>query len=236
MNATLIFLHGWGGSQKSFAKVDEIMKKKGYSTLRLEMPGFGKTPEMKKAWEMDDFALWVKRHILKSKINNYVLIGHSFGGRIILHSIVNKILKPSHIVLIDSSGIKPKNTFKTKFWKLVSRFGKIFQNFPLYNQVRKYVYKILIRERDYLNTSGNLKKTFQNINTAYYDKEIKNIKTPTLIIWGKNDKITPVWMANTLSRNINNSKLKVIEGDHSLPLKRAETIASIIDKFLKTTK
>ncbi|BCX13703.1 MAG: alpha/beta hydrolase [Candidatus Dojkabacteria bacterium] len=231
MKPTIVLIHGWGGSIKSLENLDISLQKKGYSTLRLEIPGFGSTPEMNKPWNMNDFSKWLKEKT--SHLDKFVLVGHSFGGRIIIHSVINKQLKPQKIVLIDISGIKPKNTLKKKFWKNVSKVAKKFEKFPFYNFVRKVIYTKIINERDYLKAQGNLKETFKIINESFYDNEVSKINLPTLIIWGDEDKATPLWMGEYLQENILNSKLVVIKGGHNLPLVKYEQIAEIIDNFLK---
>lgn len=229
MNQTLVLLHGWGGSKNSLEELDSKLRSFGYSTLRLEMPGHGKTPTMQNPWNMKDFCMWVKDELNRKNINDYILIGHSFGGRIIIDGVINEFLHPQKIVLIDSSGIRPKNSLKKTFWKTASKLPGIK---ILISPFKSLIYKYIIREKDYANTKGQLKETFKIINEAYYNEKVSRISLPTLIIWGKDDSVTPLWMGQQLHEKIAHSQLIVLEGTHSLPIKNTKEVAQVIHRFI----
>jgi len=42
---TILILHGWGGSSKSWLKVGDILEKQNCKVFKLDLPGFGFTPE-----------------------------------------------------------------------------------------------------------------------------------------------------------------------------------------------
>lgn len=223
-------LHGWSGSKKSLEPVAQALQSAGYHTLLLEMPGHGATAEMQSPWHMSDFSSWLRDSINDANLKNYALAGHSFGGRIILDSILNNTVTPEKIVLVDISGVKPKNSFKKNSWKILSKLSKLIW---IPEGVKRFIYKYIIRERDYINTSGNLRQTFKNINEQYYNKSLSQISVPTLIIWGESDQTTPLWMGKYLKQHIPHSKLELLEGSHSLPLSSPQKVANLIIEFLK---
>src|SRR5690606_31876649 len=110
---------------------------------------------------------------------------------------------------------------------------KIFKNLPFYNTVRLKIYRYILKSTDYIEAKNNLKETFVIINEEFFDNYVKNITTPTLIIWGKDDTQTPLWMGKTLHEKIKSSKLVIIEGTHGLPLKKPVEVSEEIDNFLK---
>jgi pimeloyl-ACP methyl ester carboxylesterase len=234
MQKEIVLIHGWGGTKKSLDPLAKELKNYGYKTKVLELPGHGQTPEMDKPWNMQDYSNWLMQNIPNPE--NTILLGHSFGGRIILHTLINNS-DFNQAILINSSGIKPKNSFKKSFWKIISLPYKLVNQSPLkgiFDPIRKTVYKILIGESDYIKTSGNMKKTFQIINEQYYNEEnLKKISTKVLLIWGKEDKATPLWMGKTLDKNIKNSKLISVENaTHGLPKFQPELVARLIKENL----
>lgn len=234
-NQNLVLLHGWGGSKKSLSHLGKELEELGYIVHKLEMPGHGETREMSTPWTMNDFSNWLKSYISESDLRNPVLIGHSFGGRIIIDALTKKKLSPEKIVLIDVSGIKPKNSIKRFFWRNMSKLAKklVNEDKRYARVIRKIAYKTLIRESDYVKLSGNLKKTFENVNNEFYNESVRTIKNKTLIIWGNKDKATPLWMGVFLNKKIKNSRLEVLKGTHSLPLKNSKEVAKLIHDFLK---
>lgn len=232
----IILLHGWGGSQKSLTPLSEELKKEGFETLILEIPGHGSTAEMPKPWSMKDFSDWLSSMLEERNIENYILVGHSFGGKLIIESLTSRNLNPKKVVLIDSNGIKPKNNAKKEFWRNMAKIYKTFEAIvpeSLAKSAKSLVYKGVIGERDYLIATGNVKESFKLFNEEHYDDKIKNITIPALIIWGKDDSITPLWMGELMHQEIKNSELVVLEGTHGLPLINPGKIAKLITEFIK---
>ncbi|MDQ6883711.1 MAG: alpha/beta fold hydrolase [Candidatus Dormibacteraeota bacterium] len=64
-------------------------------------------------------------------------------------------------------------------------------------------------------------------------KHIQEIQTPTLILWGANDRfLDPRW-AEVLQRKLVDATVEIIDpGGHFLPLDRPEAVATAITKFL----
>jgi len=80
-------------------------------------------------------------------------------------------------------------------------------------------------------------ETAQQLVPANFDELVakyKDIKMPTLIIWGRQDRIIPLKVGELLDRDIPNSTLKVIDECGHAPQeeKPDETIALVLD-FLK---
>ncbi len=232
----LILLHGWGGSKSSLQPLANELTKLGYSTYNLELPGHGQTPQMSSEWTMRDFAFWLNHTIEELKLNDYILVGHSFGGKIIVESILANLVAPQQIILINISGIQPKKNLKTTFWKFVAKKSTFIKNLKFLYPIKRFLYKYILRETDYLNTENqqNLRKTLINILNENYDQKVKDLLLPTLLIWGEQDTYTPLWMGQFLHKEIKNSKLIVHPGTHGLPLKRPELIAKDIYNFLKS--
>ena len=70
----------------------------------------------------------IKSFIENKNIDNPILIGHSFGGRIIITLSGYYRIKIDKIILIDSAGIKPKRTAKYYTKLAVYKTGKLLSN------------------------------------------------------------------------------------------------------------
>lgn len=230
---TIYLLHGWGGTKKSLEPLALNLREFGYEVVILEMPGHGSTKDANFPWNMTDFAKWAKLQIGQKK--QYILIGHSFGGKIILEGITSGLIAPEKVVLINSNGIKQKNSVKINFWKFISSFKKVIDSLPFGEKLKEIIYKFIIREQDYLKSKKStfLNESFKIFNQENYDDKLHKINTKTLILWGRNDSVTPLWMGKKLHQEIKNSKLKVLDDTHGLPLKQPELVANIINQFLQ---
>ena len=85
--------------------------------------------------------------------------------------------------------------------------------------------------RAYLRAARSL----NNRDLTSRSKHIDEIETPTLILWGANDKfLEPRW-AETLHHKLRESTVEIIDpGGHFLPLDRPDVVADAITRFLTT--
>jgi pimeloyl-ACP methyl ester carboxylesterase len=81
-NPVLVFLHYFGGSAQSWSGVIALLSA-DYNCIALDMPGFGDQPALSEPSIMA-VAKNVEEQLSARQICNYVLIGHSMGGKIAL--------------------------------------------------------------------------------------------------------------------------------------------------------
>jgi pimeloyl-ACP methyl ester carboxylesterase len=63
--------------------------------------------------------------------------------------------------------------------------------------------------------------------------ELKSIKTPTLLIWGKNDHSTPLADGRKINLEIEKSKLMIFDDcDHRAPYQNPDKFAKITLDFI----
>lgn len=80
---TLVFLHGWGQNIEMMKPVAEPFKKE-YRIIILDLPGFGESTEPDSVWSLYDYVEMLHTLLIELKIENPILLGHSFGGKISL--------------------------------------------------------------------------------------------------------------------------------------------------------
>ena len=78
-------------------------------------------------------------------------------------------------------------------------------------------------------------RALNNRDLVSRSKHIEEIETPTLIMWGANDKfLEPQW-AETLKHKLRDTTVEIIDpGGHFLPLDRPDAVAEAINRFLTT--
>ena len=80
---TIVLLHGWGQNIEMMKPIGEPLSK-DYNVLILDLPGHGLSEEPEYPWEFTEFVDCVKKLLEELKINNPIMMGHSFGGKISL--------------------------------------------------------------------------------------------------------------------------------------------------------
>lgn len=229
----LLLLHGWKDSLHSFDAILPFLSDH-YRIIRLDLPGFGKTELPDKPWTISDYIAFVGSFMHKLSINADVLIGHSFGGRIILKGVGTGILQSEKILLIGSAGITRRRTVRNTILTICSKIAKVVFLLPFIsswkNKIRKKTYEKL--GSDYFE-SEYLKKTFLKVIQEDLSSYAKNIHFSTLLIWGENDTETPLSDGILLSRIISPSKLEIIrEAGHHVHQTHPKAIAHLIKNFV----
>jgi len=226
----LIFLHGWGGCWQSWYPILERLKN-DFNLYAPDLPGFGDQP-IPMPYFLENYVDFVVDFIIKNKIENPILIGHSFGGAIISKIAADKRLPLSKIILVDAAPIRHPYTSLQKIkFKLINSLKKIV---PFTQDIYYKIFKL--QNSDYAALKGNpiLQQTFKNVIQQDLTDELPKIDLPTLIIWGKNDISTPLSDGITIQKLIPNSILKVFnDTSHFSYLDDQQQFVTEITNFIK---
>lgn len=225
----LLFLHGWRSQKEVWSQVVSSMYQVA-SIYAVDLPGFGASPAPKKAWSMGDYAQTVKEFIEKLELKNVIVVGHSFGGRIGIKLASHYPELVKKLILVDSAGFAASSS-KKSFMGVVAKIVKPFFKPGFMQGLRRQIYKIIGAE-DYVATP-ELQKTFVNITNEDLTEDIKRIKTPTLLVWGEDDKETPVGFLNKMRSLMPNAKYQILsDAGHFSFLDRPEEFVNELQKFI----
>jgi pimeloyl-ACP methyl ester carboxylesterase len=226
----IVVIPGWTKSGEKMFPLVNGLKDRGYLVRLLAVPGL--TGErLNKPWNLDDYQRWLEGELAGER--EVVLMGHSNGGRIILKYLSEtggeKVAKT---VLIGAAGI-----IDNKWWKVGKRrigwyLAKLGGNLKKSVWGRRVFYKIL-RERDYYEADEVMRITMANLLRDDLRERLGQIKTETLLIWGQQDKMSPLYLGREMERRLSRAKLKVIKGaKHSPQATHLEEVIGEIEKFL----
>lgn len=206
----LIVLHGLMGGLSNFTGVTEYFSQRGYKVLIPELPIYSmsliKTT-------VKSFAKFLESFIEYKNFDQVVLLGNSLGGHIgLLHT---KMFpeKVKALVITGSSGLYE------------SAMGDGYPKRGDYEFIKKksedvfYDPKIATKEivdevYATVNDRSKLVKTLAIAKSAIRHnmaKDLPHMATPTCIIWGKNDSVTPPNVAEEFHKLLPDSNLYWIE-------------------------
>lgn len=224
----LYVLHGWSYTVKKWKEFLKILEKNKVEYVLLKIPGL--TEKLDRVWTIDDYALWLNEKIGSEPS---ILLGHSNGGRIALYFSLCYPNLVDKLILIDSAGIYHREFFlqlKKMIFQTLAKAGKKVTISPV---LKKLLYR-LARTKDYLETSGSTKETMLNLISIDLTNKLEKISSPTLIIWGEKDRITPLSDGRLMSEKIKQAKIHVIKSaKHSPQFTHPEETAQQIISFLK---
>lgn len=228
----VVMLHGWGANIELFKSAAEPISQK-YLVAAPDMPGFGKTSEPSGEWTVDDYTDFVIKFIEKLKLRKVILLGHSFGGRIIIKAANRKGLpfEITEIILVDSAGIKPVKTAEQRLKENISKAGKKLLSFSpaLLEKVRSAA-----GSADYRAASPHMRRILVNVVNEDLTPLLSGIKQPVLLIWGSLDTATPLSDAKKMESLIPEAGLAEIAGaGHYSFLDNPVLFNAITASFLK---
>lgn len=224
----VIILHGWTKTLDKWNGFIDALGKKG---IKIELPKIpGLTKNLEEIWHLEDYVNWLHNIANKEK-DKVILIGHSNGGRIALAFANQYPEKVKKLILIDSAGIY-HNELPHKIKRIVFKtIAKIGKKLTSSRSLKNILYK-LARESDYKEADPNVKKTMINLISADLKPILSHIQIPTLIIWGAQDKITPLSDGILMNNLIKNSKLEIIkDARHSPQFTNPEKVTNLILTF-----
>ncbi|MCL2174211.1 alpha/beta hydrolase [Candidatus Saccharibacteria bacterium] len=224
----VLMLPGWRASVADFVG---LMKNQtdNFDIVALEFPGFGATETPPRAWDVQDYTNFVQKFIEKINLTEIrAIIGHSFGGRIMLNGCSSGQISAEKLIFIDSAGVRPKVSTRGKILRIVAKMARIFpENFRT-KIGRKF------SSTDYKATSGVMRETFKQIINLDLTPQMRQIKQSSLLIWGHDDDQTPLADAEIFAREIPRAKLEIVENaGHYVFLDQPEKVAKLIAEFLK---
>ena len=241
----VVFLHGWIKDCKKYLPLYKyFLEEQKYCVFIPDMPGFGKSDEPESVWDLNDYVELVDGFIEKVRqensiplVNETIIIGHSFGGRVAIKYAVKYPEKVSKLILTGAAGIKHRLTIKQKILFIIAKVGKILFSLPGISRLQKSAQKILYRVanvKDYYQASPKMKDIMKNVLEEDLTSYLEKIKPATLLVWGKLDKTTLLSDGKTMNQKIKNSKLIIIDdANHSLPYQKPKEFTKSIFEFLK---
>ena len=121
----VVILHGWSQERAPYEPLSALVSK-GYRAIAPCLPGFGGSDEPPEPWEVDRFADTICEFIEKMDLKKVILMGHSYGGRVIikLASRENLPFEISKIILVDAAGVLPKRGLDYKIRVRAYKIGK----------------------------------------------------------------------------------------------------------------
>ncbi len=230
---TVVILHWWGGSSKSWLVVWKLLNQSGFNVIIPDLPGFWKT-KLEKTFDLEEYAIVIEEFIKKLWFDNIILWWHSNWWAIAIKIANRWKINISRLILNNSAWIRndKKRSFKRKILGKTVKYFKFLKKIFIFKKIRILFYK-LIWGQDYLNAEKNpyLKQTYLNMISSDLQKEIIELKNHTLLIWWENDTYTPKSDWLFMRKNIKNSKIIILEDEkHWIHLTSPE---KLVNTFLE---
>lgn len=228
---TLILLHGVAGQLSNWERVIDGLSLR-YRVIVPSLPIHDRRYPAK----LESLLQYTEAFVEELQLDDVVLVGNSLGGHI---GLLYTLAHPSHVrglVLAASSGLYERNYAGSSFPRRhdYSYISKITQDVFFDKKVADKVlldecYKMLQDPFKVLRVIKLARVAQQNNLSA----ELPHITTPTLLVWGLNDTVTPPRVAYEFYRKLPNARLNFIDNCcHAPMMEHPDAFVNYIHEYI----
>ncbi len=206
----IVILHGLMGGLSNFDGVVDYFPKKGYKVIIPELPLYSMTLLQT---SVQTFAKYLKDFLKFKGYKDVILLGNSLGGHIALlgTKMYPELIKG--LVITGSSGLY-ENAMGESYprrgdYEFIKKKAQnvFYDPATATKEIVDEVY-VTVSDRNKLIKTLAIAKSAIRHNMA---KDLPKMKTPTCIIWGKNDNVTPPEVAEDFDKLLPDSDLYWID-------------------------
>ena len=247
----IVLLHGFPTSSHLWSDVVPLLPE-GHRVVVVDLLGYGRSDTATSAVALDlrshaDRVVAMLDHL---GINFACVVGHDIGGGIAQSVAVRSPHRVSRLCLIDSVAF---DEWPTRAVKLARAMSPLTRHLPPswilsivrsemlrgYVDTEKGAHDVDVYLRPFLEENGRdaLMHHLQALDpseTQTLAPRLKDVVSPTAILWGEHDPFLPLTIGERLRSAIRGSTLEVVPGArHFLPEESAHTVAATIAALLR---
>jgi pimeloyl-ACP methyl ester carboxylesterase len=237
----VILLHGLGADVSSWAATVGPLSQK-YRVIAPDQVGFGRSDKPMINYRIATLVDFLDAFYKELKIEKASLVGNSLGGWTAAAFAIAHPEKVERLALVDAAGFRITQGFDSRVasWLNPSTLDDTKQILSLifYNK-QAFVNDVTAGAFFTRKVMANDGYTVQRFIDAamrgddVLDDRLSRVKQPTLIIWGREDLLTPLAMGERFKKEIAGSQLLVIEKCGHVPqLEKATEFNAALMKFL----
>ena len=249
---TIILLHGFSFSLESWDGWAAELKQH-YRVIRYDLLGHGLTgPDPKSRYSPIERAGFLEKVMDTLSIQNAIIGGNSLGGLIAWRFAVKHPNRVKALVLVAPGGYSINGVTETPveapaavkaYFKHPTDLGVQYTLNQLYADPKLVTSQRVQLAKDMITIKSNGQEFIKSIaefTLPEPSNDLAKIKVPTLLLWGKKDRIIPIDHANKFAANIKNSQFIKYDNAGHIPheeltaatVKDVEVFIKNIGKYL----
>ncbi|MBB2501780.1 alpha/beta hydrolase [Amycolatopsis echigonensis] len=234
---TLVFLHYWGGSARTWDLV--VGRLAGRDTLTVDFRGWSRSSTLAGPYALRQFADDTLAIIADAGVADYVLVGHSMGGKVAQLVAATRPAGLRGIVLVGSAPAKPASGITPEYREGLSHAydsdesvagarDHILTATELPEQIKSRIATDSRASTDAARTEWPLRGIAEDIR-----EHTRMISVPALVVAGENDQVETVdVLVDHLMPYLADAEYTVIpKTGHLIPLEAAAALADAITAF-----
>ncbi len=234
----VILLHGLGGDGSRWTSLMQTLAP-DFRVIALDQIGFGQSDKPLANYNHAMLAEFLAEFAKTIGASKATLLGHSMGGYVAIYAAVHHPEMVDRLVLVDGGGLvyAPRSDHLIQIQN-GSTLAETREYFELMFYDKSYVTDAMVRD-NYARrlhvafTISKMQEARAKGLGRVSEAEARRIRVPTLILWGKQDRLLNPSDADVLDRLIPNSKAVLIDASGHIPqLEQRDQFNRLVQKFL----
>ncbi len=215
----VILLHGLGAVKEVWLSSLDALSDK-FHVYAIDQIGFGHSDKPLLDYKIATFVDFLHGFMQSQNLNKATLVGNSLGGWIALDFVLTHPEMVDKLVLVDSAGLPWSGTANVPLNASTAAEQRAVLESIFYN--KEFVTDAFVLRAFTNHVHNNDGYTIHSVvagfSAAQFEEgNLKSIKTPTLILWGRQDELIPESVAEKMHDGIAGSKLVVLDQCGHMP-------------------
>jgi len=231
----VLWLHGWARTGADFAASATELAREGIASVALDLPGFGSSPLPATAGGGEFYARLLAPVVSDLGEGPFVLVGHSFGGRIAPFLAAQHPERVKALVLTGAPLVRLGGANRSP---LGYRLVRALHRRGLLAEARMEAARQKYGSRDYRDAAGLLREIMVASVTEDYEHVLSLINVPVALVWGADDRDISPEVARRIAQLLTRApdvRLEVLaDTGHLVPLERPGALSAHVRRLVQT--
>lgn len=243
--APVVLLHGLGGDGSRWGPNIEALAK-DFHVFALDQIGFGQSDKPLASYHTGMLSEFLVGFLKAVNVPKASLVGNSMGAGVALYTAVHFPQAVDRIVLADGGGYRAAAGAAPAAPTAEALRRRQLQNSVTRDETREF-FKILFHDKSLVTDQVVDEQLAMRLRSAFTiakmqeagergtltEQEVRSVKAPTLILWGKYDELANPAGADRLERAIPGSQKVIIDNCGHLPqLEKADEFNRLVRDFI----
>jgi pimeloyl-ACP methyl ester carboxylesterase len=235
----LLYLHSAGGETEWMPFHEGLAK---HFTVYLPAhPGFADSKGLDEIKDIYDLAWHYVDFLAEQKLGPVPVVGFSLGAWTAVELAILRPQLVKRLVLVDAAGIRVEGAKMAElFIDDLDKLKRLLFHDPNDPSIPLAMPSSLEDSRiiQWLRAREATARVAWNpyLHNPRLPQHLRRVERPTLVLWGRQDKLIPLAHGEFYAEHIPGAKLEVLDNcGHMLPFEKTETFVSTTVEFLKAT-
>lgn len=220
----IIHVHGAGGLR--LYRSHELLAQK-HRVILFEVPGFGNSQANERSQSVEDLGRTMAEAITRLGIDQFNLMGNSFGGRLALWTALQVSERIHSLVLVAPAAILPNNQVRPQDMSPEERLKRLFAHPERVNLPPPASAEVAAKQYA-------LTRRLQAPNRDELEARMANFQPPVLVVWGNDDRMIPTEMGRVYVEKLPTAFLVLLyDAGHEADADRPEAFADLVTEFIE---